>query len=373
MLNTQGGLLSRRVLLRTSALLAGATLLAACAPSAPQQAAPAAGSAAPGKAAPPSGIPDTISQDDLVAGARKEGALNLYTSMSTADAEKIIPKFEAKYQGVKVNLTRGEGEAIMNRAVSEALSNRFEADVLEASVFDVYGPMKEGLLAPWKSAERASFPEASRDPDGQWTAYRIQTYVISYNKQVLGTTAPPTGYEDLLDPRFKGKIAVERDDVLVYMTLADVWGREKAKEYFTNLQKQDLTFRVGHTLLADLLVAGEFAVSLASLSHTIAGRKAKNAPVDWVKTDPVITNFGATSVAAKAPHPYAARLWNSWLLSADGQQNVADLGRIVPRPGIKLQRPELVEGVNLKYASPTWAPQYDDFTKEWNALLKIQA
>ena len=100
------------------------------------------------------------------------------------------------------------------------------------------------------------------------------------------------------------------------------------------LAKQDIQLRNGQTLIAQLMAAGEFSVAMV-LAHRIEKMKEQGAPVAWVTTlDPVTVSLHPIGIAAKAPHPNAAKLFVDFILSKDGQQLLLSIERTPARPGI---------------------------------------
>src|SRR6185295_10350292 len=108
---------------------------------------------------------------------------------------------------------------------------------------------------------------------------------------------------------------------------------ERTFKFLRELSAQQVRFRDGHTLIAELMAAGEFDVAL-TFSEAIERMKRKGAPVEWVKTlDPIVVSLHPVAIAAGAPHPAAARLFVDFLLSEEGQTIIRASGRISPRLG----------------------------------------
>lgn len=158
--------------------------------------------------------------------------------------------------------------------------------------------------------------------------------VIGYNTKLVARDQAPKSWEDLLDPKWKGKIALDEENYSWYGAMTQKWGKEKTQRYMRGLAKQDIQLRSGQTLIAQLMAAGEFPVAMV-LAHRIEKMKEQGAPVEWVTTlDPVTVSLHPIGVAAKAPHPNAAKLFIDFILSKEGQQLLLSIERTPARPGI---------------------------------------
>ncbi len=121
----------------------------------------------------------------------------------------------------------------------------------------------------------------------------------------------------------------------------------------TKLAAQNFLMRKGHTLLAQLVAAGETALATVVYSNRVERMKAHGAPIDWMRfKGPTITAINAIAIPEKAPHPNSARLFVDFVLSKDGQALLRGLRRIPARPDVFPDPPTLTEGLNLYPARP---------------------
>jgi iron(III) transport system substrate-binding protein len=166
---------------------------------------------------------------------------------------------------------------------------------------------------------------------------------------------------------WKGKIALDDEMYSWYAAMAVAWGRERAQKFMRALAKQDIQLRSGQTLIANLMAAGEFPVAMV-LAHRIEKMKEQGAPVEWVTTlDPITASLHPIGVAAKAPHPNAAKLFIDFVLSKEGQQIVLAAGRTPARPGIDTK----MQAKNLKlFPVPLeLGEDYNRYLKEFRELF----
>jgi len=201
----------------------------------------------------------------LVEGAKKEGKLVWYTSTNVTESKPLLDDFEKVYPFVKGEIVRASGERTLNRIVTEVRANRSEFDIVTISEVDALIQAK--LLAPYRSPEAKSFIPEFKDPNSYWTAIYINYATIGYNPTLVSEKEAPKQWEDLLDPKWKGKFAIDQEQYPWYGTLHKAWGRERAQKYMRALTKQGIQWRKGHTLIAQLMAAGEFPLGVVYATH----------------------------------------------------------------------------------------------------------
>ena len=162
----------------------------------------------------------------LVAGAKREGTVTLYSSATLADQSAILRAFGAKY-GIKVRQWRGSSEDIRNRALTEYAGGRFDADVAETAGPDMEAMVREQLLQAVTTPAAAELIPQARMPHRGWVATRLSVFVGAYNTDIIKPADAPKGYEDLRDPKWKGKLGIETDDANWFLTVVSEMGGEK--------------------------------------------------------------------------------------------------------------------------------------------------
>ena len=291
--------------------------------------------------------------EKILEGAKKEGRLVLYTGMDVEEANQYAKEFVKKYPFIKPEVFRANGEKVQARFLVEHRANVHNADIFQTSIVQVYQLKNLGLLAKYVSGESAAYPEGFKDPQGHWTAFYLIPYVIGYNTNLVSAKEVPNGYEDLLNSKWKGQIALETEEYQWFYHLLKIMGKEKGLEYMKRLAGQNLQMRKGHTLLAQLVAAGEVAMAVVVYSNRVERMKMSGAPIEWVRSKgPTITAINAVSIPEKAPHPNAAKLFVDFVLSKDGQTLLRGLRRIPARPDVPPDPPSLTQGLNLYPARP---------------------
>ncbi len=263
----------------------------------------------------------------LAEGARKEASVVVYSTLTVADATTLSEAFERKY-GVKVMAWRGNGDKIVQRAMTEARSGRYDADVFEMNAPQMEMLHREKLLEEFFSPAFADIPPAAFPPHRHYVADRFAFYVLAFNTRFVKPAEAPSSYEELLDPKWRGKLGLEAGDVAWFAAVTKAMGEEKGLAYFRSLAAMKPQLRTGHILLAELVAAGEIPMTPTAYNNNVETLKKKGAPVDW---KPLSPSFGrATSVALsrRAPHPHAAALFTDFLLSREGQQILQRLNRV---------------------------------------------
>lgn len=279
----------------------------------------------------------------LVEAARREGALNIYSSMNIDQLSRVVDGFKQwleRTHGLKPHVTvwRGQGEALLQKVLLEARSGRQQADIVETDSIVLESLKRERLLARLWSPYLSHYPEAARDSDGRWIGTRLNIFTQAYNTNLVRASELPRSWADLLNPRWRGQLAIEADDWDWFATLVKqgpFGDREQALEFFRKLRQQDLQVRSGHSLLAQLQAAGEVPLVLTQYNYIAQSFKDRGAPVDWFVIEPAVARANGLGVPAQAPHPNLAILFADYVMSPQGQTlhdqlNLAPASREVP-------------------------------------------
>lgn len=258
----------------------------------------------------------------LLEGAKKEGALNWYTSLQRGDSDAISKAFQKKY-GIKVTAWRSSAENVVQRVIAEGRAGLFNADVFELGGRELESLYREKLLATLQSAALADFLPQALPPHRGWVGTRVNPFVAVFNTALIKKTELPKSYEDLTAPRWKGKLAVEADDYDWFASVVNFYGEEKGLALFHEIaSKNGLQARKGHTLLTNLVASGEVPLALTNYVYKAQQLKDDGAPLDWFFIPPAIARVAGTAIAKTAAHPYAAVLFLDFMLT-DGEKIMA--------------------------------------------------
>jgi iron(III) transport system substrate-binding protein len=262
-------------------------------------------------------------QEKLVAGAKKEGELIIYTSAQSDDIGAVAKAFEAKY-GVKVNLWRAGSEKVMQRAVTEARGGRHAVDVIETNGPELEMLHREQILQAVKSPHLADLIPAARRPHGEWVGTRLNVFALAYNTKLVKKEELPRTFADLAHPRWKGRLGIEADDQDWLAGVLAQLGEAEGTRIFRDIVKANgISVRRGHTLLTQLVVSGEVPLALTVYNYKAEQFKGQGAPIDWFSIGKAVARPNGVAVARRAPHPHAAVLFYDFEIGEEGQRILA--------------------------------------------------
>lgn len=304
----------------------------------------------------------------LAEGAKKEGALMIYTSAPIDDMQALTSAFEKKY-GVKAKVWRAGSEKVLQRVVTEGRAGRFDVDIIETNGPELESLHREKLLQAVKSPYvKDLIPQAPR-PHGEWVATRLNIFAQAYNTNAVKKEDVPKSYQDLLDPKWKGKLGIEAEDADWFAGVIGELGEEKGLKLFRDIVATNgISVRKGHTLLTNLVASGEIPLALTVYNYKAEQLKKKGAPLDWFTIAPAIARPNGVAVAKQSPNPHAAVLFHDFMLT-DGQKILLDRNFVptsakletkLNKMPIKFVDPKIILDENAK-----WTKLYDEiFTKQ---------
>jgi iron(III) transport system substrate-binding protein len=302
------GLFSRRDLLTASAAVAAVGVVR------PARSAPVVGAVTP----------------ELIAAAQKEGKIAWYTSVDLPVAEKIARAFEAKYPGVACLVERSGAERVFQRIGQEYGSQVHAVDVVnssDASHFIVW--KRDGWLASYMPEDVAKhYPPEHRDPDGMFATWRAWFCVIAYNTSLVKPEEAPKSFADLLDPKWKGKMVKAHPGYSgTILTATYQITRDLGWSYLEKLAQQQVMQVQSSADPPKKLALGERAVMADGNEYNIFLLKESGQPVEIVyPAEGVPLINGPNGLFKSAPHPNAARLFQSYMFSVEAQQLMVDVG-----------------------------------------------
>ena len=308
----------------------------------------------------------------LVDAARKEGEIVWYTTMSADQSTGFMARFQQKYPFLKPSTIRLGGNALLSRILTEAKAGKTFFDVVHGTGEIVLPLMDMNLLAPYVSPERKMIADDLKDKQGYWTSVYVNSIVLGYNTQLTKGQPLPRTYEDLLQPRWKGrKISIYSTYVTFLQGLISAWGKEKALDYLKKLADQEPVVMRGSTVRAQLAAAGEFPLVIA-YANIIQNITEKGAPIDWLPLEPAVISVNTVMAGAKAAHPNAAKLFIDFTLSKDGQEKLWDFQRIPSRSDVEPKPARLFRGYKRYVVHPEEMRNLDETAKIYSQILKTR-
>jgi len=306
-------------------------------------------------------------EQKLAQAAKKEREVTLYSSLVVEDLTALASAFQKKY-GVRVNYWRAGSEKVVQRSVTEARAGRFDVDVIETNGPELESLHREKLLQQASSPLfKDLLPDAIR-PHREWIGDRLNIFVQAYNTNLVKPADLPKTYQDLLDPKWKGKLGVEAEDIDWFATLVTAMGEQKGLQLFRDIvAKNGLSVRKGHSLLAGLVASGEVPLTLTVYNHNANKLKKRGAPIDWFSIPPAIARVNGIALSRKPPHPNAAVLFYDFMLSTEGQAILVKGNYVPTNTRTQGVDPKLTQ-LKLKFVDPAmildqnakWEKLYED-------------
>jgi iron(III) transport system substrate-binding protein len=309
--------------------------------------------------------------DSLVDAAKEDGQLTYYTTMTLSQSKKLVDAFESKYPFIEVELFRSGGDALLNKIFTEHRGGRDVWDVLSGRGDMVLSLMEAKLLAHYRSPESNMIPADLVDREGYWTAFYVNPFVLGYNTNLVKKSEVPKTYEQLLDPRWKGKkISIDDSAYGLLAGLIRAWGKEKAVSYFRKLAAQEPVPIRGNTNRVQLTMAGEYALVIA-YAPTIQRETSLGHSMDWVPLEPVPVQVNPAMLAGKAPHPNAAKLFIDFILSKEGQEMLVGFRRIPVREDVKPDPPRLFSGYKRIIEHPEDYKNFNETIRLYREIFNL--
>jgi iron(III) transport system substrate-binding protein len=313
-----------------------------------------------------------LNAQSIVEKAKKEGKLTFYSGLTIPDSTFVGNVFMKKYPFIKFDFIRLRAGERVQRAIMERHGNIKIADVMfslgaELSIF-----RKEGLIQKYVSPEAKDWPEGFQDPEGYWTTFYTAYFTWIYNTRMVSEKEAPKRYEDLLDPKWKGKIGMSNREFEWYKGILDLMGREKGLQFMKRLADQDIRLNNGRTLTAQLMVSGEFPIALG-VFHRALQMKKKGAPLHWASfPTPTLAGMRALVLHIDSPHPNAGKLFIDFMLSKEGQNTLNKIDRHPVRMDVKVD--PVLEKVrrNLFPIKPTPAEVTAAHMKEFYEIFSVR-
>ena len=270
----------------------------------------------------------------LIEGAKREGQFTLYTSHTWF--KTFVGEFEKKYPFVRASQWRNDSKNIIRKVLEEVRAGRVLADIVETTSDGMGFLKREGLFQEYYSPEARYYPNELK-PKGKNGFFYLpnrETYnSLGFNTHLIPPGIAPKTLRDLLDPRWKGKMAITST------TTGSRWIGNAletlGREFLDKLAEQDISVQdMAPASLINLVVSGEIPLSPTIFDANVTLAKQKGAPVEWRPLEPVVTTVGSAGLLARASNPHTALIFIDYLLSKEGQQLIMKGGLWSPREDV---------------------------------------
>ena len=282
----------------------------------------------------------------LVEAAKHEGKVTWYTAQIVNQfARPAAEAFQKKY-GISVDYVRSDSETMSLRVFNENKAGHTLADVVDGT--SGFPELKQqGLFLKWLPETAQLLPKEAVDPDGYWIANNEFIHTAVFNTNLVTEGTEPMSFEDLLDPRWKGKMAwaahISTSGAAGFVgTVLTTMGNDQGMSFLRELAKQNVAGLDGSsTSVVNQVAAGEYAIALQVFNHNAVIGAAQGAPLSWTQRYPAMGIFAVSAILRDAPHPNAAKLFETFLVSEAGQQLFRDANYVPVNPAVAPKVPSL--------------------------------
>jgi iron(III) transport system substrate-binding protein len=289
----------------------------------------------------------------LIEAAKKEGKLLLWAGGPAKEWANVFNKFRERYPFLVVEHWRGDDPDMHQRITSEAKAGVYNVDFMGGEISYLAELKKTGLMKKYNWPNAVGWSAEHKDPEGYWVTRNIIVVVASYNTNLVSPSEAPKNWDDLLDPKWKGTISMDKEGADWVLMFWAAWGKEKTVNYLKNLAKNNIALGPGATARTEMLGAGAYKIDLRLNLHGVLDYQKKGAPLEWIRTDPILAKATPIFIAEHAPHPNAAMLFADWFTSLEGQQAYYDAtGRLLPHPKVKSRISDALKGLRVVQFPP---------------------
>ncbi len=302
-------------------------------------------------------------QERLLEAAKKEGELLVYHAYPQLTI--MMAAFTKKY-GIKVNAWRAGSEAILQRLTTEARGGRFEVDIVQNNAPENEAAHRERLLQEVRSPYLADLIPQALPAHKEWAGISVDAWTAAYNTAKVKKDELPKRYEDLQDPKWKGRLGIEANNHLWFGALLSELGEEQGSKIFNNIVSTNgISARRGHSLLTTMVASGDVPLALTVYSWNPEQLKAKGAPIEGWAIQPVMAQTSTIAMLKRSPNPASAILFYDFMLN-EGQKLLADNHFVATSKKI----PSPFANVPLKFIDPAKAlDMQDKWLRNWDEMI----
>ncbi len=279
-----------------------------------------------------------------------ERSARVFADLSRHEAQELATLLSQRHPGLAVDWTIDSDRDLLARALADRSDGAPTWDVFVGDL----GTLLEGagLAARWIAPEASALRAGFAHQDGAWYGVAVTYHVLQLHTEQVAFGQRPTRYEDLAEPRFLGRLAVDADALGWFKGLIESGGHQATVDTLKGLAQQGVVSYNDPRHLADLVSAGRHAVAVANRLDAVERNRRAGAKTAWVAIEPVVVQPTVAVIHARASQPNAARLFVNLLLSADGQTLLARQGRVPSRQDVDPDPQSLVRGLQTHFTLP---------------------
>ena len=307
-------------------------------------------------------VPVQERQQRLYDAAKGEGEAVIYANMDVSAMKPLTEGFMRRYPGTKAASVHFSGAAIITRLDSEARAGKPLSDVVLSGQLGVLALIDKKVAARYRSPEQEYYREGFKDKEGLWTAYMTNVMVSAYNVRQVKKDEAPRTVEDLLKPRWKGKLTMDSQSYVWFGTILQYLGEEAGLRFMKRLNEQNISHQRGRRLMTQLVAAGEFDMAVETNLNSVLTLSKQGAPLSFASMQPYFLSPSLVFMSANAPRPYTGALFIDYLLSEEGQKIVVGTNRMPAHAKVKSPESQLLEGQDVRM------PNIFDIGKRYQAI-----
>lgn len=308
--------------------------------------------------------------EKIVAAARKEGKVVVYTTTAPAAHARLKADFDKAFPGIEMEPVRLIGAQINVKLEQERQIANFDGGdaMITSEIGWSIDATKKGWLKVPVGPSAAAWPDAYIK-QGAVPLLGINPFVLVYNTKLVKT--PPTGYQDLLKPEFKGKIGMASLVADVVIGWYDWLERTQGSGFLAKLAAQDVKMYPGAVPPTQGVASGELLVNTWTVFAVTNPLIESGAPIKTVVTSPSYGASYAGGIVSWSKRPNAALVFMDYLMSPRGQAVFANNGELAsPLPGI----PGSLDARSMTlHDSEKYPPEVQNaFKEKWNAIFQAK-
>jgi ABC-type Fe3+ transport system substrate-binding protein len=321
-----------------------------------------------------------LADDALVAAAQKEASVVWYSTLIVNQLVRPVAEaFMKKYPGVTVQYSRQTAGEVALKINNESRAGKLQADLFDGSS-GIFAAVPREMAASYAPPNVTDYPAEMRAADGTWTVCNSYIYTTGYNTEMVSETDAPKTYADLLDPKWRGKMAITTDPTVngapgLVGTILVSMGEADGMEYLRKLGAQNLVYvPASQRVVLDQVIAGQYPIGLMIINYHSVISANQGAPCAWVKMEPVVESYNYLQILKNAPHPNAARLLYDFILSREGQTIYRNCDYLPSDPFVQAKDPALkpavgkfkstIMTIELAQNLPRWTQIADELLKK---------
>jgi iron(III) transport system substrate-binding protein len=308
---------------------------------------------------------DALTQ--LYAAAKKEGTVVIWGPSDPIIYQKAQERLNKEYPGIKIEHFESLPEPIVQRLIAESQAGKLSSvDIVQSGSLRAVRPLIDRDMLVSYPAWEKDFGLDAVYADHRFVGNYNLALPIAYNTKLVSAQEAPKNWEDLTDPKWKGRKIILEARLVPFAMLGTEIGKAKAIELAKKLLAQDPIIVQGGTTALNALAGGQAPIAIGLYAYAVDKLKKKGATIDWVPVSPLPLLTSALGVVKTAPHPNAGRFFAGWMGTIEGQKIIYEYSGQATLVGKNAYGPE---AERLKAARPKIVLETE---QNFAAILDVQ-